>query len=280
MKEILREKLKNIKDPTTKYNVLREGLQHLILKILDDEGHFKDLSFIGGTALRVLFDLRRFSEDLDFSLQKPLNPHFQFSKIVEVLQKQLDVYGFSVDTKSKKQRGAVCNVFLRFKDILRELDVIQMEGQKIAVKLEIDTNPPLHARFETKLIQKDFMFSVVHHDLPTLFAGKLLAFLFRSYTKGRDIYDLVWFLGQKTPINKPFFESGLEQALKKKEEWSREALIDRLSARLKEINMADAVHDVRQFLVDTSQTRFFDAEILKKLFENVVYLNAPPPPTG
>lgn len=272
MKEIFGEKLKKIEDPTVKYNTLREGLQHLILKILDDEGYFKDLSFIGGTALRVLFDLQRFSEDLDFSLQKPLSPHFQFSKMVEVLQKQLDTYGFSIDTKSKKQRGAVCNVFVRFKDILREFDIIQREGQKISVKLEVDTNPPLHARLETKLIQKDFMFSVVHHDLPTLCAGKLLAFLFRSYTKGRDLYDLVWFLGQKTPINKPFFESGLEQALKKKEAWSRDVLIDRLSARLQEINMAEAIRDVRPFLVDPAQTRFFDSEIFKKLFENVTYL--------
>ena len=271
MKEILEQKIKAVDNRGQKYNLLREGLQHLILKILDDEGQFKFLSFIGGTALRVLFDLRRFSEDLDFSLQKPSDPHFQFSNLLEILQKQLDVYGFPVDTKSKKQRGAVCNVFLRFKDILREFDVIPRPGQKIAVKLEVDTNPPLHAHFETNLIQKDFMFSVVHHDLPTLFAGKLLAFLFRGYTKGRDLYDVIWFLSRKTPINKPFFESGLEQTLKKREEWSREKLIEQLLNRLKVLNMPEALRDVRPFLVEESQIRLFDADLLKGLFDNVQF---------
>ena len=270
MKEILQKKIQGVARPENKYHALREGLQHLILKILDDGGFFQHMSFMGGTALRVLFEIQRFSEDMDFSLQKPRDPKFEFKKMVAVLAQQLEIYGLPAETKMKLE-GPVLNVFLRFENILQELGVSRRQGEKLAIKLEVDTNPPAHARYEVRLVQKDFMFSVVHHDLSTLCAGKLLAFLNRSYTKGRDVYDLIWFCGQKSPANRQFFESGMQQVTGQSGPWTEEALAKALIEKVEATDLSVAVKDVLPFLEDPKETRFFERAILLSLVRQIDY---------
>lgn len=271
MKEILEKRLKGIESPEGRYNALREGLQHLILKILDDAGHFRHLSFVGGTALRIVYDLRRFSEDMDFSLQRPRDPTFDFRRVLESLIKQLEVYDLPVDTKTK-ETGAVRGVFLKFKNVLQELGVSRRQGQKLAVKLEVDTNPPAGAGHESRIVQKEFLFTVVCHDLPTLFAGKLLAFLYRNYTKGRDVYDLIWYLSRKTPANRIFFENGLFQSTGTKLSWSRDELIEKVMTRIEALNMDNVVKEVLPFLDDPSEARLFDQALLKGVASNVDFV--------
>lgn len=271
MRDIIQKNIARQKNPLKRADALREGLQLLILKILDDGGFFKNICFVGGTALRILFDLRRFSEDMDFSLQKPNDPAFDFNGMLKYLVKHLDIYKLPVDTKTK-QTGAVQSVFLRFKGVLKEFDIVKREGQKLAVKLEIDTNPPPYARFETRLLQKDFMFTVVHHDLATLFAGKTLAFLNRSYTKGRDLYDMIWFLNKGVRINRDFFGAGLaQQADNFSGSWSEDELKNRIIAKLDSLNMQTVIRDVQPFLDDPDEIRFFDASLIRPLFQRAVF---------
>lgn len=270
MKEILKKQVQAFAGTEGRYNALREGLQYLILKILDDEGCFKKISFVGGTALRVLFDLKRFSEDLDFSLQKPGDPRFQFEAFVSNILKQLAIYQLPADTKVKT-KGAVRSVFFRFPGLLQEFGIIQRRGQKISIKLEIDTNPPNHAGLDTKIVQKQFMFTIVHHDIPTLFGGKLLAFLFRNYTKGRDLHDLLWFCSRKTPLNRRYFESGLKQALGKSETWSIDELTERLANRIKAIDFRKAAADLLPFLDDPAEIRFIDPDLLTGALREIRY---------
>lgn len=268
MKEILKGKISEFKDVEQKSYALREGLQHLILKILDDLGYFKTLSFLGGTCLRVVYDIRRFSEDLDFSLQRPDDPHFDFSKMIQDLKKQLAIYELDVDIKAKEV-GAVRNCFFRFKEILYEFNLSPLQSQNLSIKLEVDTHPPLAARLESDLIQKDFLFTVVHHDLSTLCAGKILAFLYRKYTKGRDIYDLIWFLTRKTAVNKEFFENGLFQATGEKGSWSKEQLIENLSSKMEGLNFNTIADDVKPFLDDPYEARLFDRPLIVPVIQNI-----------
>lgn len=277
MREILQKKIQAQGSSREKYNTLREGLQHLVLKILDDTGRFKDLSFVGGTALRILYDLRRFSEDMDFSLQRPKDPHFDFRTMTDALVRQLEIYGLPVDTKAKEV-GAVRSVFLRFKGILQEFRISRREGEKLAIKLEVDTNPPAGARLESRILQKEFLFTVVHHSLPTLFAGKLLAFLYRAYTKGRDVYDLIWYLSRKTPVNRTFFENGLLQSTGNKRSWSEDELIEQVTAKVDVLKMDDVVKDVLPFLDDPSEVRFFDKALLKPLVREIQFEGSPNSP--
>lgn len=267
MKDIIRKNLMTCDGPVKRENALREGLQHLILKILDEGAFFRKICFVGGTALRVLYGLRRFSEDMDFSLQIAGDPRFEFKDMVEFILRQLQLYEMPAGTKIKEV-GAVHSVFLRFPDILQEFGVVKRRGQKIAVKLEIDTNPPGRARFESRLMQKDFMFTVVHHDLPTLFAGKSLAFLNRAYTKGRDLYDMIWFLSKGVKLNREFFNDGLKQA-GGASSLTQEELRNKLMERLEGLNMAAAIGDARPFLDDASELRFFDADLIRPLFRSI-----------
>lgn len=267
MKDIIKKNLERIEDPVKRGNALRENLQHLALKILDDGGFFKDICFVGGTALRVLYGLRRFSEDMDFSLQQPGEASFDFSNMLNYLTQELKTYELPVDTRTK-QKGAVHSVFLKFSDALQEFGITKRRGQKLAIKLEIDTNPPPHARLETRLMQKDFMFTVVHHNLPTLFAGKTLAFLHRVYTKGRDIYDMIWFLTNDIKLNREFFDAGLrQQTSAHSKPWSNDDLRAKLIQRLNSLNMQDVIRDVEPFLDDTSEVRFFDSSLIRPLFQ-------------
>jgi len=270
MKEILQKSLQGLSSPSEKYNALREGLQHLLLKILDDMGYFKDLSFVGGTALRIIYDLRRFSEDMDFSLQRPRDSHFDFRKMLESIIRQLEIYGLPVDTKVK-EAGAVQGVFLRFKGILQEFKISRREGEKLAIKLEVDTNPPLGARHESRILQKEFLLTVIHHDLPTLFAGKLLAFLYRAYTKGRDVYDLIWYLSRKTRVNRTFFENGLFQSTGEKLSWSQKQLIETVTAKVEALDMEVARKDVFPFLDDPTEVRLFDKILIQGLIKNIAF---------
>ncbi len=270
MKDILQKKIRELSRPEQKYNALREGLQHLILKVLDEGGYFKTLCFMGGTSLRIIYDLRRFSEDLDFSLQKPDDSRFDFQKMLGFLKNQLALYGLYVDTKVK-ETGNVKNVFLRFKDILQEFGVSRRQGQKLSIKLEVDIHPPAFAHLESHLIQKDYLFTVVHHDLPTLLSGKILAFLFRNYTKGRDLYDLLWFLTRKTPANKAYLQSGFEQASGQKTPVSHEELVKKLIQKLENTSMPTVMNDVRPFLDDPGETRLFDKTLLKDLIQGIQF---------
>lgn len=269
MKDIIRKNLRSYDDPVKRGNALREELQHLILKILDDGGLFKKICFVGGTALRVLYDLRRFSEDMDFSLQMANDPGFEFNQMLKYILQQLKIYDLPADTKVK-DAGAVHSVFLRFPDILQESGVVKRRGQKIAVKLEIDTNPPAGARFETRLLQRDFMFTVAHHDLPTLFAGKSLAFLNRAYTKGRDIYDMIWFSTKGIKLNREFFDEGLKQT-GSTPVLTQEELRNRLVARLEGLEMNAAIGDTRPFLDDISELRFFNVDLIRPLFQKIEF---------
>jgi hypothetical protein len=189
--EVLQEKIKTFQTRDEKYNFLREYLQIVILKIMDEKGDFKNLSFVGGTALQILYDLNRFSEDLNFCLIN--SNHYQFSTIIHSLEKELMLMGFVVNINFKDKKN-VAAAQIKFENILFELNLSPRHDEKLFVKLEVDQNPPGGYENTFTLLNKDFLIGVNHFDLPTLFSGKLHALLCRKYTKGRDFYDFIWYI--------------------------------------------------------------------------------------
>lgn len=71
MKDDLRDLLRGSASPTEARNLLREALQARLLASLQRAGAMVPLAFQGGTALRFLYSIRRYSEDLDFALERP-----------------------------------------------------------------------------------------------------------------------------------------------------------------------------------------------------------------
>jgi len=258
MKNILYDKIKKLETNEEKYNITREFLQELILQIMDRKGYFARLAFVGGTALRILYDLPRFSEDLDFSLIKKNG--FKFEALLETLKKELELNNFEVEINNSGKERTVFAKFIRFKSLLFDLGISKHKSEKLFIKLEIDSNPPKGYQTEISLVNKDFLFKVQNYDLPSLFAGKLHAFLFRKYAKGRDYYDLLWFLTCKTPVNYKLLSAAAEQTKGEKNNFDRDILKQMLEEKIHNANFTHIAHDTAVFLHRKEEQSYFKKE--------------------
>jgi predicted nucleotidyltransferase component of viral defense system len=182
-----------------KLNLMREYLQAYILRSMHEYGVFRATAFLGGTALRFLYGLGRFSEDLDFSLTRQ-ESGYTFSKMLARMKEDLLAAGYALSVTYNDEK-TVNHAFFRFGDLLYEAGISPLKSQKLSIKLEIDTNPPQGAILQTQIINKYFPLSFLTYDLESLFAGKLHAVLSREYLKGRDYFDLGWYLSRWKDLN-------------------------------------------------------------------------------
>lgn len=240
-----------------KYNILREILQLEVLRFLDEKSYFHHIAFVGGTALRILYDIKRFSEDLDFSLVEGATLSFpkMISEIVAFFEKQ----ALSIKVKSKEAE-AVCYAYLKFDGLLFDLGISSHKDQMVTLKIEVDMNPPDGAKTAFSVINKHIMLGIGHYDLPSLFAGKLHALMFRKYVKGRDFYDLLWFLGKKIKPNLVMLNHAIIQTEKQDMQLDESKLYALLVTRVKETDFAKVLADVKPFLEDEAEERFFRTE--------------------
>ncbi len=192
MKELLLDLLRDHPGPLEKRNLAREYLQARILESLQRSGAMIPLAFQGGTALRFLFGIARFSEDLDFALERP-TAAYDFRGYMKAIQSDLVAEGYSIEIKVNDQK-TVHSAFIRFYGLLYELNLSFQPNEALSVKIEVDTRPPQGAGLETSLVRRYILLNLHHHDRASLLAGKLHAILQRSYAKGRDLYDLMWYL--------------------------------------------------------------------------------------
>lgn len=197
-------------DPARKTHLLREYLQAIALRSFHESGAFANLSFVGGTALRFLFSLPRFSEDLDFSLEKPSG--YDLRKWAGKLERDLGFGGFDASLTVKTGK-TVESADIRAAGLLHEVGLAAHPAQKLSIKIEIDTRPPEGARTETRVVNRFFLMSLRHHDLPCLMAGKIRDLLTRPYSKGRDWYDLLWYRTRVPRVDPSiaFLQSSLDQ---------------------------------------------------------------------
>ena len=202
---------------------LREILQEIALLGLWRSKFFEQAAFYGGTALRILYGLDRFSEDLDFTLLEPCND-FDLNTYGSALEKELLAFGFevSMEKKNKAVQSPVQSAFLKAdtysqmlvirsgEDILRKIP----KGQTIKIKLECDTDPPAGFSTETRYLLAPIPFSIRIMTLPDLFAGKMHAALCRRWktrVKGRDWYDLVWYIAHHPYLHLYHLEQRMRQ---------------------------------------------------------------------
>jgi len=201
------------KPPAARRNIAREYLQLYVLRLLQELGQSVGIALVGGTALRLLHALPRFSEDLAFSTAKPGTPDATALRSgFGALERELDRAGYVVRIKPKETRALV-SAMIRFEGVPKDCGFASDPRLALSVKVEIDTRPPDGATLTTTLVQRYFPVALVHHDLPSLFAGKLHALLTRSYPKGRDWYDLVWVLTEQRGLepNPALLASALRQ---------------------------------------------------------------------
>ena len=191
MKDHLRQ-LVRTSDPLAGRNVAREYLQARVLEGLQRAGAFAHIAFQGGTAVRFLYNLPRYSEDLDFALEVD-RAGYDLRGWLAVVRRQFRQEGYEVRT-AVRDRGAVHAGWLRFPGILHEAGLSPHPDQVLAVKIDVDTNPPAGAVARTRLVRRHVSLRLWHHDRASLLAGKVHAVLRRPFAKGRDVYDLAWYL--------------------------------------------------------------------------------------
>ncbi|MBI5015804.1 MAG: nucleotidyl transferase AbiEii/AbiGii toxin family protein [Deltaproteobacteria bacterium] len=249
--------------PEARRNLAREYLQVYLLRLLHEAGAFRPLAFVGGTALRLLHRLPRFSEDLDFSAATAAEP-LDAERLFRGLKAGLEAAGYRVGARARSQR-AVASAFFRFEGLTQALGWSDDPRLALAVKIEVDLRPPDGARLETTLVQRFFPVALRHHDLPSLFAGKLHALLARPWAKGRDWFDLAWYLTEKrgTEPNLALLANALAQTGGDPSEaphW-REAVRE----RLRRLHWATVERDVAPFAERREDLRHLSREAIEKL---------------
>ncbi|MBN1763797.1 MAG: nucleotidyl transferase AbiEii/AbiGii toxin family protein [Sedimentisphaerales bacterium] len=271
--------IKLIQDRLNSYNcrseleeehAIREITQEVALAALGRTNFFKQAVFQGGTCLRIFYGLNRFSEDLDFILQKP-DRSFTLESYLSVLSEELKAYGYNIEiTDRSRAETNVRKAFIKDDSVGKVLQVKHMGKtipfRKIRIKFEVDTNPPSGSGRQVNYLDFPFVSSVTTQDLPSLFAGKIHALLSREYTKGRDWYDFIWYTGRKTGINYAFLASALKQQgpwqgkeLNVNKEWCIKALRDKICC----LNWQETKDEIRRFIRqnELSSVELWDKEL-------------------
>ena len=245
-----------------KRNRLREYLQHVVLRELFEQKLLGKLVFHGGTALRITHDLARFSEDLDFHLKEP-QPDFDLTSDLDTVRKRLEENGYDV-TLSTSLGGNVKSSMIRFAGLLFECGLTPHPHQNLNVKLEIEANPPAGFGIQTSTINKYFPYVIYHHDRPTFLAGKLHAILQRRHTKGRDYYDLVFYLNRWMDVepNIPYLNHALAQTGYKGAEVSLENWRKLVAQKVESLNWKQVIEDLEPFLLRSKDRDLVNKELL------------------
>jgi predicted nucleotidyltransferase component of viral defense system len=283
MNEIIQARLARYKaaNDVEAENATKEIIQEIALYGLWRAKFFEVAAFQGGTSLRILHKLPRFSEDLDFMLLAP-DPKFDWAPFLKILTETFEEYGLQPEALSKKQMDKrIRKAVIKDNSIVNQLDLSfkKRDSRKILkVKLEIDVEPPAHSNDGFTYLDFPVDFEVRHQDLASNFALKIHALLCREYLKGRDWYDFSWYVAQGIFPNLPHLEAALRQfgpwaddeTLAVNIEW----LKNEMTKRIQSIDWDETKKDVVRFLRPTEieslnlwSNRFFDSK-LGKLVNN------------
>jgi predicted nucleotidyltransferase component of viral defense system len=274
-------------DPRTvedRVRALREILQELALLGLWRGKFFEKAALYGGTALRILHGMDRFSEDLVFSLLKPM-PDFDIARYTNALERELASFGFEVTVtrKRKVEASPVQSAFLKA-DTLKQLLAIEAgedflsqipRGQAIKIKLEIDTNPPPGFSTENRFLLQPIPFSVKAFSLADLFAGKMHAVLCRRWknrVKGRDWYDMVWFAAYHPELHVSHLRERMIQSghLERNANLDEKSFANLIRSAIMQLDVDQARKEVRPFVNNPEGLKVWSREFFLDVAGRIV----------
>lgn len=262
-------------------HALREIMQEIALAGLQRAGFFEKAAFYGGTPLRIFYDLDRFSEDLDFSLLQ-IDPAFSLDKYLEAVRHEFESLGMhvSIKEKHKTSQSNIESAFLKSETIWKELvleQIIPQNGldqkENIKIKLEVDTRPSLGFESEEKLLLRPFSFYVKCFTISDLFAGKMHALLFRKWknnVKGRDWYDMEWYLKKGIPLHLAHFLSRARDSGDWHESTITEAEFrELLKTKIERVDINQVKADISRFIPDPKVLNIWSAKYFHDLADNL-----------
>lgn len=276
MIELIQKRLDEYKavNPVEEEQAIKEIMQEIALYALWRADFFKVAAFQGGTSLRILHKMPRFSEDLDFLLKEP-DPDFEWSGYLKKLLAYFEEFGLKSEIIDKSRMDQnLRRAVLNDNSVANQLNLSFFRGnenKKYKIKLEIDVHPPEGTNFEYTYLDFPTDFEVCHQDLGSNFSLKIHALLCRPYLKGRDWYDFSWYVKQKVHPNLTLLKSALyqfgpwkDQNITMDNDWVKNALLEKISL----IDWKEAANDVGRFLNTTEKEglklwskRFFSGKV-------------------
>ena len=252
-------------------NALYEVMQQVVLSGLYRGGFFKEAAFYGGTCLRIFHGLRRYSEDMDFSLLTK-NPDFTLKPYFPAIIEEARLLGRTVTITKKDKRtfGKVESAFL--KDNTDVYNLTFQTEKALKIKIEVDVNPPLEFSTEQKLLMQPFSFTTRCFTLPDLYAGKMHALTFRAWKnriKGRDWYDFEWYVRNRVALD---FE---HLKVRTKEfnniDLTKELFLELLKERISKADIDVVKADVIPYIIDKRELDIWSNDYFLQLADMIVF---------
>ena len=253
-------------------NVLHEVMQQIALAGLSRGGFFEKAAFYGGTCLHLLHGMRRFSEDMDFSLLEP-DLDFRFEDYFPAVVEEFKMAGKDVEIKMKHkgQPSAIESAFL--KESSDVFDIGFTTEKRLKVKIEVDIDPPPKFTTEMKLIELPRKCWVRSYDLPGLYAGKVSAALFRKWknrVKGRDWYDVTWYIQNRVELDLTHLIERAKESEPTADISTREKLLAAFDARIDTVDFESAKQDVLLYLRDPKEVDIWSREFFKEYIRRMI----------
>lgn len=264
-------------------NALKEIIQEIALLGLYRSKFFEHAAFYGGTALRILYGLDRFSEDLDFSLLKP-NPNFSLLPYLHAIKQELNSLGIQAELsqKFKTTDSNIESAFIKANTLMNMIEINATQdltsayhkAAVLSIKLEVDIDPPPDFHTESKLLLQPIPFSVLTYKPEDLFAGKIHALLCRKWkgrVKGRDWYDFVWYVAHKIPVNSEHLKARLIQT----NHWNihkpllKQDIIELIAEKVEKVDFNQAKNEVKPFVRDPASIELWSKEFFMQVLKQL-----------
>jgi len=266
-------------------NALKEIFQEIVLLGLYRGNFFKEAAFYGGTCLRILHNLDRFSEDLDFSLLNK-NTNFNIENYFKYIVNEFNALGIGIDLKKKEKKASnIESAFLKNNTSIYMLDIkidklnniiknVNLQ-KNIKIKIEVDINPPLKFETEVKFILMPVTFSVISMTLPNLFAGKMHAVLCRQWltrVKGRDWYDFEWYVKNQINLNLQHLQQRMLESnhLQINQILTKDLFMEKMFTKIDDLNISQAKDEVKPFIKDSKILDSWSKDYFKFLTQKII----------
>lgn len=260
----------NLDNEYASQNAHYEVMQQVILGGLYRGGFFEKAAFYGGTCLRIFHGLKRYSEDMDFSLLKK-ESDFSLDNYFQSIIEEAKLLGREViiTKKNKKSFSKVESAFL--KDNTDVYDISFQTDKSLKIKIEVDTNPPMEFDTEHKLLMLPFSFMTRCFTLPDLYAGKMHALVFRQWknrVKGRDWYDFEWFVRNRVPLDFNHLRTRSKEI--NGLDLTKDDFIKMLKMKLTSTDINAVKNDVLPFIVNPKEIEIWSNEYFLQIADMMI----------
>lgn len=252
---VTRQILNTLNDPEYKDTnidvrrvVAKDVLISYVLSFVYNHKKYANLVFYGGTCAKVVYGLDRFSEDIDLDNSMMVEVSRFGDELADYCKNKMQIVG--ADVYEQSGEGGIRRFVLRV-PIMNEIGLSPRSSEKLHVKVEM-SNLTKHATVQkTPLVRHGQAMVIQHFDLPSLMAGKMVACIEREWRKGkpvgtdikgRDFYDLIWYMNKGVSPNLEVLKHGGEQSYTLDSAWKA------LEKKVSKIKTDELKFDLKSFV--------------------------------